>query len=114
MGKSNKWRERNSEIVTFFYMIFGHRIRLGEDQRVARREAYDAVSLRYGVERGRLLNIISEKNYSHSVNTILFIEDAKALICDLKSANKEMKALQERNEKLIAFLKECLDDEAGR
>jgi len=110
MAEYTKRTGRNDEIVTFFYAIFGHRIHQGVEQRQAKKEACDAVSLRYGVSRGRLLNIISEKNNSHKVNFSAFRQNILSLIDDLGSANAEIGAVMERNRKLISLLKDCLED----
>lgn len=109
METSAKGKERNGEIVTFFYAILGHRVNQGVEPDLARKEAYDAVSLRYGIGKGRLLNIISERNNSQRVNRSAFRENALELIRDLNAANNELSSLQERNETLISLLKDCID-----
>ena len=109
METSPKGKERNGEIVTFFYAIFGHRVHQGIEPDLARKEAYDAVSLRYGIGKGRLLNIISEQNNSQRVNRTAFRENVLMLIDDLTSANDELAALLGRNDALITLLKDCLD-----
>jgi len=113
MVKYTKRIGRNSEIVTFFYAIFGHRIHQGVEQGQARKEAYDAVSLRYGVSRGRLLNIISDQNNSQKVNMTAFRENIITLIADVEAANEEitstLNSTLENNGKLLALLKDCLD-----
>lgn len=109
METSPKGKERNGEIVTFFYAILSHRVHLGVDPDLARKEAYDAVSLRYGIGKGRLLNIISEQNNSQRVNRTAFRENVLALISDLGSANEELIAILGRNDALITLLKDCLD-----
>lgn len=109
MDNMQKGSERNREIITFFYLIFGHGVHLGSDPDTARKEAYDAVSLRYGIGKGRLLNIISEQNNSQRVNRTAFRENVLALIRDLDSANTELDALRERNDKLISLLQDCLE-----
>lgn len=111
MDSTPKGKERNGEIVTFFYAIFGHRVHLGTEPELARKEAYDAVSLRYGIGKGRLLNIISEQNNSQRVNRTAFRENAIALIGDLTSANEGLAALLERNETLISLLKDCIEND---
>lgn len=109
MEPTGKSKERNNEIVTFFYLIFGHRIHqgLGPDQ--ARKEAYDAVSLRYGIGKGRLLNIISEQNNSRKVNMAAFRQNVLELIADITSVNEGLDAVRSRNEKLVQLLKDCLE-----
>ena len=72
MNGSVKSHERNSEIVTFFYKIFGHRVHEGMNPDEARKQAYDAVTLRYEISSGRLLNIISEYKNSQKVNVLNF------------------------------------------
>ena len=109
MENNQKGSERNREIVTFFYLVFGHGVHQGTDPDAARKDAYDAVSLRYGIGKGRLLNIISEQNNSQRVNRSAFRENVLALIRDLGAANAEMDALRGRNEKLISLLKDCLE-----
>lgn len=109
MEGSLKGEERNKEIVTFFYLIFGHRIHQGVDQDLARKEAYDAVSLRYGIGRGRLLNIISAHNCSQKVNMTAFRENIHTLIDDITSVNRELERSYDRNERLISLLKDCLE-----
>ena len=113
MANYTKRIGRNSEIVTFFYAIFGHRIHHGVEQGQARKEAYDAVSLRYGISRGRLLNIISDQNNSQKVNMAAFRENVISLIADVEASNEEMSATlgaaMERNAKLLELLKDCLE-----
>ena len=101
--------DRNSEIVHFFYAIFGRRVHDGYDPDDARRAGYDAVTLRYGISKGRLLNIISEKRSSPTVNETQFRESARNLISCLGIMNEEQRAIIERNEKLIHLLEECID-----
>ena len=109
MEPTAKSKERNNEIVTFFYLIFGHRIHRGLDPDMARKEAYDAVSLRYGIGKGRLLNIISEQNNSRKVNMAAFRQNALELIADITSVNEGLDAARSRNEKLVQLLKDCLE-----
>lgn len=109
METTSKGKERNNEIVTFFYLIFGHRVHQGIDPDLARKEAYDAVSLRYGIGKGRLLNIISEQNNYRKVNNAAFRENVRALIVDITSVNEELDAVRSRNETLIQLLKDCLE-----
>lgn len=112
MRKPVKINDRNKEIVTFFYMVFGHRIHQGKRQDEARKEAYDAVSLRYGISRGTLINIISAIRNSRKVNETAFRQNILALISDLESVNAEMTAVMDRNNALKTLLKECLEDDA--
>ena len=109
MGKEVKCNERNKEIVNFFYTIFGSRIRKGLNQEEARKEAYDAVGLRYGRERKTVLNIISALKSSRSVNRASFEEKTRALITEIDVMNEELEATKVKNNKLIGLLKECLD-----
>lgn len=109
MENSYKGADRNSEIVTFFYMLFGHRVHGGMDPDSARKEAYDAVTLRYGIGKGRLQNIISEQNCSRKVNHAAFRENVISLIDDLAAVNTELESTRERNEKLISLLKDILE-----
>lgn len=109
METTAKGKERNNEIVTFFYLIFGHRIHQGIDQDLARKEAYDAVSLRYGIGKGRLLNIISEQNNSQKVNRTAFRENVRELIANISSVNEELDSVRSRNDLLIQLLNDCLE-----
>ena len=109
MRKPVKINERNKEVVTFFYMVFGHRIHLGMKQDEARKEAYDAVALRYGISKGTLINIISAIRNSRKVNDSAFRQNILALIHDLESANTELDSLRDRNDKLISLLEDCLE-----
>ena len=113
MANYTKRTGRNGEIVTFFYAIFGHRIHQGVEQGQARKEAYDAVSLRYGISKGRLLNIISDQNNSQKVNMVAFRESITSLIADVEASNDEitetMLATIDKNAKLLALLKDCLE-----
>jgi len=109
METTAKGKERNNEIVTFFYLIFGHRVHQGIEPDVARKEAYDAVSLRYGIGKGRLLNIISEQNNSQKVNRTAFRENARELIDNISAVNAEIDAVKSRNAQLIQLLKDCLE-----
>lgn len=107
----NNALEINREAVTFFYMIFSHRIREGMNPDDARKESYDAVTLRYGISRGRLLNIISQHKNSQSVNQSKLRQNAIALIKELRIANGGLHESIQRNDKLISLLKECVEDD---
>jgi len=109
MENSYKGNDRNNEIVTFFYMLFGHRVHGGMDPDAARKEAYDAVTLRYGIGKGRLQNIISEQNCSRKVNHAAFRENIITLIGDLSDVNAELANTHDRNERLISLLKDILE-----
>jgi len=109
METTTKGAERNNEIVTFFYLIFGHRVHQGVEPDLARKEAYDAVSLRYGIGKGRLLNIISAQNNSRKVNRAAFRENVRELITDITSVNEELDSVRSRNERLIQLLNDCLE-----
>lgn len=113
MGKYTKRIGRNSEIVAFFYSIFSHRIHQGMEQGLARKEAYDAVSLRYGISRGRLLNIISNQNTSQKANMTAFRGNLVNLIADIEASNEEisssLNSTLEKNGRLLALLKDCLE-----
>ena len=111
MNGIERSRERNSEIVTFFYKIFGHRVHEGLSPDEARKEAYDAVALRYEISRGRLLNIISEHKNSQKVNVSKLRQNAIALINDLQAVNCGLDATISKNERLISLLQECLEDD---
>lgn len=111
MPQKVKVNRREGEIVSFFYQIFGHRIRSGMDSNRARKEASDAVSLRYGVGEGRLSNIItSVRNGIQSGSMGGFRADATQLISELADANQELELAIARNNRLIALLKECMDE----
>lgn len=110
MGNRYKGQDRNAEIITFYYHIFGHRLRSGIAQSEARNEACDAVSLRYGITKGRLLNIISSHKGFDNANRTAFRNNAEALINELLVANKSMEEEIERNNQLISLLKECAYD----
>lgn len=109
MRKPVKINERNKEIVTFFYMVFGHRIHSGVEQDEAKKQAYDAVSLRYGISKGTLFNIISAVKSSRNVNNSAFRENIISLIGDLSAVNEELDATKSRNERLISLLNDCLE-----
>jgi len=110
MKDKSKSEERNSEIVFFFYTIFGRRIHEGVSPEEARKQAYDAVTLRYGICQGRLLNIISSQKNSRKVNDSSFRQNAIALIGDLETVNCGLDDKKDKNERLISLLKEFLDD----
>ena len=113
MDNHGRGTDRNGEIVNFFYLIFGHRVHSGMAPAEARNEAYDAVTLRYGIGKGRLQNIISERNCSRKVNGSAFRENVLSLIGILDDANEELTATMERNEKLISLLKDALEHDRG-
>ena len=112
MKNDSRAKERNCEIVTFFYMIMTHRIRQGMSPEEARHEAYDAVSLRYEISRGRLLNIISEQKTSQKVNILTLRKNAVDLIGQLEIVNNGLGAAMSKNERLISILKECVEDDS--
>jgi hypothetical protein len=108
MEKNARDTERNGEITTFFYLIFGNRLRQGLSQADARSEACEAVTLRYGISRGRMLNILSEYKGSRQVNLPELQKKALDLLDELRVANEEIEAMKGRNEKLISYLEECV------
>lgn len=111
MKNKQKARDRNSEIVTFFYAVFGHRVHRGIPADEARKESYDAVRLRYGIGKGRLLNIISDKRCSQSANETAFRANALALIDELNMMNESLDETKDRNTRLISLLKECIEND---
>ncbi len=113
MSDNPKGHERNKEIVMFFYYIFGNRIHNGMNPDAARKDAYDAVTLRYGIGKGRLLNIISAQRCSQDANMVAFRESVETLIENLTVMNIGLDATKERNERLITLLEECLNDDKG-
>ena len=112
MKDKNKSRERNEEIVAFFYKIFSYKIREGMSPDEARKESYDAVYLRYGIQKGRLLNIISERKCSFHVNNSALRHNALSLIAELRNVNKELDHSKDKNNQLIALLEACLEDDS--
>lgn len=109
MSSYTKRQGRETEIVMFFYTIFGNRVHSGMIPDDARKEAYDAVALRYGISKGRLLNIISEQKTSRIVNNRAFVQNARLLIAELVTANEEIDSVKDRNSKLIKLLEECIN-----
>ena len=110
-GHGSRTDERNGEIVSFFYTIFSHRIRGGMNPDEARKEAYDAVTLRYDISRGRFLNIVSEQKNSRNVNGNALRQKALALIDSLRIVNEGLDETKAKNDKLISLLQECLEDD---
>lgn len=110
MKKGSKADGRNREIVTFYYIIFTDCIHKGMNNARARKEATDAVSLRYGISPGRTLNIITEQKASPNANIVTLRRDAEALIARLEEVNKGMEEERIRNEKLISVLKVFADE----
>lgn len=104
--------EKAGEIINFFYAIFGHRVREGMNPEKARLSAYDAVNLRYGISRGRLLNIISEQKVSHNVNLSTLQHNALTLISELQIVNSGLEKTVNKNKRLIELLKECVEDDS--
>lgn len=109
MVATRKTLERQGEIVTFYYLIFGNRIHAGWPAKEAKKAACDAVALRYNISKGRLLNIISKMGGVDHSRTAKFRAHAEALKDFLLGANDEMFSKCETNKKLIALLDECLN-----
>lgn len=109
MSNSEKTRQRNDEIVFYYYLIFGNRVHSGLPSSEAKKEAADAVALRYNISPGRLRNIISQQRIARTPNTSSFIVNAHALMDDLAVMNNELEAIRSRNDRLIALLEECID-----
>ena len=110
MAAYTKGRERNREIVHFFYTLFGHWIREGQPPGDAKNNACDAVSLRYGISKGRLLNIISAQKCCPDKETAAFRCDAISLMGDLSAANAELERQIGRNKLLMELLEEYLNE----
>ena len=111
MKKNVLSRASDAEIITFFYKIFGNRIRMGMDQKEAREEGYGAVALRYGVAKGRLRNIISNRRSSLGEGDASFRQNALTLMDDLRVVNNGLEETIARNERLISLLKECINED---
>ncbi len=111
MAGQIKQRERADEIVSFYYLVFGHRVHAGMSPTKARKEAFDAVSLRYGIGEGRMRNIMTDMKCSRNVNRSAFLENAKALAAELQNVNSELNGKIERNERLLSLLNECIENE---
>ena len=110
MKKNVLVRASDAEIITFFYKLFGNRVHEGMPPDAARKEAYDAVALRYGIAKGRLLNIISRQKSSQKVNEAEFRENALTLIRNLEIVNSGLEESRIKNEQLISYLKECVNE----
>ena len=76
----------------------------------AKKEAFDAVTLRYGISKGRLQNIISVYRTLPNVNRAAFRCNASSLIAELRLANEGHQANIDRNTQLISLLEECCDE----
>lgn len=111
MTENSKWLDRDNEMLSFFYLIYRNRVHSGLPPKDAKKDAYDAVYLRYGVGTRRLRNIMSMRKSFHDVNRFAFTASALAMISDLKDANKELAVSMDKNNKLISLLEECVQDD---
>ena len=109
MVQTEKTRDRNIEIVMFFYLIFGNRVHAGMPSDEARKEAYDAVELRYNLSKRSLLNIISQTRQVDNSRAVAFRAHAEVLKDFLLNMNEEILSKCDKNNKLIALLEECVN-----
>lgn len=109
MAGKEKMSERKREIISFFYIVFGQKVHKGTPPDEARKETYDAVTLRYGIGRERLLNIISMYRGPLDGDSAAFRANAMNLISDLHTMNDGLEEAKGRNNKLITLLEEICD-----
>ena len=108
-------RHRNEEICSMYFTVLRISIRNGKSEREAKKEALDAITLRFHLSEKRTRMLIADyirKDYDKFLGTF-YVQNLR-LIQTLEEMNKEKMDEVERNNKLISLLKEVNDEYAGK
>lgn len=70
---------RNQEIRDMYYIIFNNRIKEGCDEKIAKRIAYDSVSMRFNITNDRIRHILYTKGNNPAYRTFFYTNNKEIL-----------------------------------
>ena len=108
-------RHRNEEICSMYFAVMRICKAEGKNMREAKKEALDAITLRFHLSEKTARMLIAEyirKDYD-KYKGMFYVQNDR-LVTVLEQINKKRREEIERNEKLIKLLKEVNDEYAGR
>ena len=108
-------RHRNEEICSMYFAVMRISIKNGKTERDAKKEALDAITLRFHLSEKRTRMLIADyirKDYDKYLGAF-YVQNVR-LIQTLEEINKEKMEEVERNNRLIKLLKEVNDEYTGK
>lgn len=108
-------RHRNEEICSMYFTVIHICQQKGVSERQARKEAFDAITLRFHLSEKRARMLIAENiRTDYDKYKGMFYVQNQRLITVLKEINEQKMAEVERNNNLIALLEEVNDEYSGK
>lgn len=108
-------RHRNEEICSMYFAVIRINIQKGKNERDAKKEAFDAITLRFHLSEKTARMLIADcirKDYDKYKGTF-YVQNLR-LITILEEMNKEKMEEVERNTRLIELLKEVNNEYNGK
>lgn len=107
MGYKSSDRHRNDEICTMYFSVMKLSLSKGKSEREAKKDALDAINLRFHISEKRARMLISECIHNDTSSYIgSFYVQNDSLISVLKEINEMKQREIDRNNKLIELLLE--------
>ena len=108
-------RHRNEEICSMYFSVIRLNIKNGLSEREARKEAFDAITLRFHLseKRARMLIAENKRQDCDKYKGTFYIQNQR-LISILEQTNAQKKEEIEKNEQLINLLKEVNNEYFGK
>lgn len=108
-------RHRNEEICSMYFAVIRISIQNGMDEKEAKKEAFEAITLRFHLSEKRARMLIAEyiRKDCEKYNGAFYVQNLK-LIATLEEVNADKMEEIERNKRLIKLLKEVNDEYSGK
>lgn len=108
-------RHRNEEICSMYFSVIHICQQKGLSERQAKREAFDAITLRFHLSEKTARMLIAEHiRTDYNKFEGMFYVQNQSLISLLEDINAEKQMEIDRNNKLITLLKEVNDEYSGK
>ena len=108
-------RHRNEEICSMYFSVIHICQQKGLSERQAKREAFDAITLRFHLSEKTARMLIAEHiRTDYNKFEGMFYVQNQSLISTLEEINKAKAEEIERNNRLITLLKEVNDEYSGK
>lgn len=108
-------RHRNEEICCMYFSVIRINKQKGLTERQARKEALDAVTLRFNISEKRARILIAEYIHEdYDKYKGMFYVQNKRLCTVLEEINQHLLSNVERNQTLIKLLEEVNDEYSGK
>lgn len=108
-------RHRNEEICSMYFSVIHICQQKGATERQAKKEAFDAITLRFHLSEKTARMLIAEHiRDDYDKHKGMFYVQNDRLISLLEGINKEKQAEIDRNNQLIKLLKEVNDEYSGK